>query len=192
MGRYVLLPAICMTHSWGMAQRFFQREGRRVLELANPLSDNEMTARVLVHGILGIEDSSRFWSVAMAMEHLIIVGDTMTRIIVDLTHNRPPSAHVNIADVKPHGTIPAAKIVQDYGELLARSRKRCLEQIGKHRAPQRLNHPWFGEITAHQWHCLAAWHQRIHRRQIEAIIKSVGRVPPATGSFGPWMGGPSL
>lgn len=31
-------------------------------------------------------------------------------------------------------------------------------------------HPWFGPMTAHDWHCLAAIHYWLHRRQRERIV----------------------
>jgi len=33
-----------------------------------------------------------------------------------------------------------------------------------------LRHPWFGEMNAHQWHCLAAMHQSVHRKQMQRIL----------------------
>jgi hypothetical protein len=33
-------------------------------------------------------------------------------------------------------------------------------------------HPWFGPLDAQGWHCLAAMHHTIHRRQVERIIKA--------------------
>jgi hypothetical protein len=43
-------------------------------------------------------------------------------------------------------------------------------------------HPWFGPMTAHDWHCLAAIHHRVHRRQLERIVGKLtdetrGKVP---------------
>ena len=177
LGRYLLLPGICLTHSWDGAQRFFRREGRRVLDLAEPLTVEQMTIRVLVHGVLGIEDSSRHWSVALALEHLIIVGDTMAEIVVALSHDRTPSVRVDIAAVKPPGELPAGEARDAYHRFLARYRQRISAAIADRRSRRRLEHPWFGEITAHQWHCLAAMHQRIHRRQIQAIVKRLRRGP---------------
>ena len=34
-------------------------------------------------------------------------------------------------------------------------------------------HPWFGPMTAHDWHCLAAIHSWVHRRQIERVVKKL-------------------
>jgi hypothetical protein len=39
------------------------------------------------------------------------------------------------------------------------------------RSKARLQHPWFGPITAHQWNWLMGIHQSIHRKQIEEILR---------------------
>jgi len=38
-------------------------------------------------------------------------------------------------------------------------------------SPATLRHPWFGRMTAHQWHWLMTQHQALHLRQIRQIIK---------------------
>ncbi len=175
IGRHVLFPSLYLTHSWDRAQRLFQHEGRRIIDLAGTLSGGELDTRVLVHGVIGIEDSSRYWSVALALEHVMIVGDTTAEIVVALSHDRAPSVRVDIAAVKPPGKLPAAEAVETYRRFLVRYQRRTTEEIGDRRSRRRLDHPWFGELTAHQWHCLAAMHQGIHRRQIEAIAKGLHR-----------------
>ena len=171
LGRLVLLPCFCLTHSWEGAQRAFQREGRRILDVARPLTADPLATRVLVRGVIGIEDSSRFWSVALTLEHLIIVGDLIAEIVVALSHDREPAVRVDIAAVKPPGKLPVNEVVQAYSDFLARYERRTSRDVGDPRSPRRMDHPWFGRITAHQWHCLAAMHQRIHGRQIEAIAQ---------------------
>jgi hypothetical protein len=34
-------------------------------------------------------------------------------------------------------------------------------------------HPWFGPLNAHGWHCLAAIHHTLHRRQLTAILRAL-------------------
>jgi hypothetical protein len=174
MGRYVLLPWTSFTHSWRRASLRFVREGKEILRLAGALPVERADMRVLVKGVLGIEDSSRYWSVAMTLEHLIIVGDKMAEIIVALSHEREPSERVDIAAVKPPGGLPAGEAIPAFEDFLQRYERRTSVSIGSPRARRRLIHPWFGPITAHRWHCLAAMHQGIHRRQVAAIVAGLG------------------
>ena len=176
VGRRVLLPLMCRTHSWERARRSFLREGKCVLALADSLSVDDLATCVLVRGVIGIEDSSRYWSVALTIEHLIIVGDQMLRIAVALYRNEEPPVRVDIAAVKPPGALQPSDVVNSYGEFLDRFDAAAGQVAGAAPSNRRLDHPWFGRIDAHQWCCLAAMHQRIHRRQIQAIMRGLPRI----------------
>jgi len=52
---------------------------------------------------MGIEDSSRYWSVAMALEHLGEVGLNIAVGIVELSRNMTVTVKVDIAELKPKG-----------------------------------------------------------------------------------------
>ena len=57
-----------------------------MIALAEPLSAEQLQRRVLVKAPMGMEDSSRYWSAAMVLEHLIEVGSRIAVGIVELTH----------------------------------------------------------------------------------------------------------
>jgi hypothetical protein len=44
-----------------------------------------------------------------------------------------------------------------------------VQRLGKLGRSARHAHPWFGPMTAHEWHCLAGIHRGAHRQQIERI-----------------------
>ena len=159
--------------SWNLARRLFQREGRSILQIAEGLSEGELRTRVLIPRLRGIEDSSRFWSPAMTLAHLIIVGDAVSRIIIQLGGNRQPERAVRIEDVKPDPD-SGPEMVAKYRKLLARFDRRMTDTGLNRRS--RLTHvyPWVGPLTAHQWLNLAAVHQRLHRKQIRSILKHAG------------------
>ena len=52
-------------------------------------SEPELTEAVLVPPQIGLEDSSRFYSYAMVLEHLTIIGNAIGRIVVELSY--PPA-----------------------------------------------------------------------------------------------------
>ena len=84
--RHLVFPAYCLTTSWDKALAAFQAEGQKVIALVEPLSAEQLQRRVLVKAPMGIEDSSRYWSAAMVLEHLIEVGSRIAVGIVELTH----------------------------------------------------------------------------------------------------------
>jgi hypothetical protein len=172
--RHVLFPAFCRTTSWDEALGLFLREGERVAAAAQSLAPEALQTRVLIRAPLGIEDSSRFWSAAMVLEHLIEVGSRIATGVVELTHGQAASVKADIAEVKPKGHndggIVAAyrAFLEDYADKVTR---RAGDRAARHTAP----HPWFGELTPQRWVCLGAIHQQIHRRQIERIVAGLPR-----------------
>ncbi|MBH0199462.1 MAG: hypothetical protein HP497_08595 [Nitrospira sp.] len=128
---------------------------------------------MLINRIVGIEDSSRNWSAYMVLDHLRIVNEGIAQIIDDLTHDRPFAQEVRIQDVKPSpdsGPDTIDRFIQAvtaYEAVLAR--------LGKLGRSRRHPHPWFGPMTAHDWHCLAANHSWVHRRQMERVARQLTR-----------------
>lgn len=168
--RHVALPVVWATTSWEGAQRAFDEEGRRILALVAPLGREALERRVLVSGVFGIEDNSRDWSAAMALEHLIIAGDLLGDLLIELTHHRDVPRVLAIKDVKPTGKLDASTLPAAFEAFLGRYRAKASTSTGDRFAPGRFKHPWFGPLNARQWQCFAPMHQRIHRKQIEAIL----------------------
>jgi hypothetical protein len=169
--RYYWLPKYFRKTSWETAHSFFQKQGAKLLRISERVSTALRQQRVLVPRMTGIEDSSRYWSVAMVLEHLMIVGDLMSEIIFELSHGRVPDLNLGIADVKPKGALPGDKALADYEAFLERFRTKVMNETNDRSSKAKLKHPWFGRLTAHEWLCIAALHQRVHRKQAEAILK---------------------
>lgn len=172
--RHLLFPAYCLTTSWDKAQASFGAEGRKVLSLAASLPADQLQQRVLVRAPMGVEDSSRYWSAAMVLEHLIEVGSRIAVGVVELTHGSPVTVRADIADVKPKGG-QGREVIEDYRQFLADYAQMLTEDIGDRKSRARHPHPWFGQLNAHQWTCLGAIHQSIHRKQLERIVAGLDR-----------------
>ncbi|MCA9018457.1 MAG: hypothetical protein KDA77_24260, partial [Planctomycetaceae bacterium] len=75
------------------------------------------------------------------------------------------------AAVKPN-PVHDRKILSDFSHFI-QSFDRTLHTEVKHwDSGTRFRHPWFGLMNMHQWVCLAALHQGIHRKQIQYILKA--------------------
>jgi hypothetical protein len=121
---------------------------------------------VLIDRITGIEDSSRYWS--LFIDHLRIVDQGVTKIVEALGNDRLFDWEVRIQDVKPSADAGPGVIDQFVKSLAAyEATVKRLGKLRQHRV--RHPHPWFGPMTAHDWHCLVGMHHRIHRRQCERI-----------------------
>ncbi len=171
--RYFFFPRYVKKMTWESSQVFFKKQGDNILGIARALNPESLTQQVLVKPIIGIEDSSRYWSVSMVMEHLIIVGTQMADGIIEMTHGRVPKKEANTATVKPFENRPAAVIIPKYQDFLENFLKRTTQGIGDRQSEQRFLHPWFGPLKASQWIALAAIHQQIHHKQAVAITKGM-------------------
>ena len=99
-----LLAFVRATSSRASAWRRFLREARRICRLVGPLEDGVGGRQMLVPRLMGLEDSSRFWSPFMVVQHLIIVDSNMFRIITDLVAGRPHPDEARIENFKPSPT----------------------------------------------------------------------------------------
>jgi uncharacterized damage-inducible protein DinB len=157
---------------WSTGLRAFQKEGDRILAAVANRPSSALTTRVLVPRQLALEDSSRFWSAAMVARHLMVTGEKIARIIVCLGRGEMCSEPINIADVKPDPETPVSVFVE-YCDFLAQFGRTMREDVVNRRSLLTHPHPWSGQMTAHQWLMLAAMHQRIHRAQLERILRKL-------------------
>lgn len=149
----------------------FQRERERVRGLVGGLDADSASRRVLIQRVPGLEDSSRYWSVWMTLDHLRIVHLGIARTIGTLAKGVIPSRKASTAAVKPSPEVTIA-VVAEYekscDDLVA-----TVVAIKDLNTPARYAHPWFGPQDAAGWHALAASHLEIHRRQIERIVEGL-------------------
>jgi hypothetical protein len=151
------------------ASAWFRAEADRILELARSLKPEDVTRRVLVPRLRGLEDSSRYWSVCMTLEHLVIVDSAISGVIEALVAGVVPARETSTADVKPSPTADGAVIGRF--EATARDYLARVGALSDLRTKVSYRHPWFGPLSGLGWHRMAALHHRIHRKQAERIIR---------------------
>lgn len=88
-----------------------------------PLTDEVGKRRVLAPRLTGLEDSSRYWSPFMVVEHLVIVDDNMLGILADLVAGRRHPAPARIEDFKPPPTADRGSLLS-FQRLVAEFRNR--------------------------------------------------------------------
>lgn len=175
----ILFRCACGIISPNAGLRWFKFEARRIVALAERVSAAQAAVPVLIDRVVGLEDSSRYWSVFMVLDHLRIVDEGIAQIIQALTDDRLFGREIRIQDLKPSlqsdsDTINRFLIAVDgYESIVTR-----LGRLGRR---VRHPHPWFGPMTAHEWHCLAAIHHRVHRRQLERIVGELTEKPRTHG-----------
>jgi hypothetical protein len=150
----------------------FNEERARIRALWHGLDTDTAARRVLIERLRGLEDSSRYWSVWMTLDHLRLVHRGLTRVISALAKGTTPSGQASTAAVKPSPQVTAS-VVREYekscDDLMA-----VVAGAGDLKTRVRYPHPWFGPLDAAGWHALAAGHMGIHRVQIEGILRRIG------------------
>lgn len=155
----------------GTRERFaaqFDRERDAIAGLYRGRDASVLKQRVLIPRLRGLEDSSRYWSVWMTLDHLRIVNGEITRVIEALTQGRIPEGRASTAAVKPSpdaGPETPSAYEQSCDRFVA-----LAASCPTLRTNLRYAHPWFGPLDGAAWHAMAAMHMGIHRAQISRIL----------------------
>jgi hypothetical protein len=149
----------------------FEREREAVAGWVSRCPVEKRGERVLVPRLRGLEDSSRFWSVWMTLDHLRITNLVFARVIQSLADGRVPPGRASTADVKPDPGV-TAQVEADY-EASCDGLLQTVAGIRDLRSAAQFAHPWFGPLDAAGWHALAALHMGIHRAQLGRILSSL-------------------
>lgn len=147
----------------------FLTESDKMITLVEQFEDEDLTKRVLIDSMRGIEDSSRDWSAMMTLEHLNTVNKGLIGIITTLLNPEGGQLpEVKIEDVKPSEDAGVEMI-----DAFAINNQDVLDRLVKIHSMKPSathHHPWLGEFNAKQWLCLMALHMKLHRKQIEKIL----------------------
>ena len=154
----------------------FTQERETIRRLVDSCSASSAATRVLIQRIPGLEDSSRYWSVWMTLDHLRIVNQGIAKTIDSLSKEiaRPGSA--STAAVKPNPAVDST--VREAFEKSCDAVLASVAAAPNLKTKTRFTHPWFGPLDASGWHAMAGSHMAVHRKQIERILQGL----PATSS----------
>ena len=170
IAKHVLLPALFATSTKTRALHEYRRLVTEIEHCVKPLTVQDLARRILVPKIQGMEDSSRFWSTAMALEHLIIVGDLTLNVIQTLSGGKTDKLKtIGIKDVKPSELVNCHDIREKFVESARRFESETSNLILQKSDSNTYPHEWFGELNAFQWLAFTPMHLKIHLQQIEKI-----------------------
>jgi hypothetical protein len=170
--KYFFVPLFAAFTPWRFAARAFLSEGYRALVLAQNSKHEHLSKRILIPRLIAMEDNSRYWSVFMALRHLILVGEVIEDIVIKSSNGQHSTKILSIVAVKPEMNT-SATVLGNYRDFLERFERRLATEVADHHSKITHIHPWLGPLTTHQWLCLGAVHQRLHRRQIEMILREI-------------------
>lgn len=151
----------------------FRQQRHDILALVHSCTPEQAETRVLIPRLRGLEDSSRFWSAWMTLDHLRITNHATAQVIVQLLQGKVPERVASTAAVKPTENV-GADIVAEFEESCTAFEK-ATEGAPTLHTRVRYAHPWFGPLDAAGWHAMGGFHMRLHRRQIESILAGLPR-----------------
>lgn len=174
--RYYVGPRVAAKADWRTETTRFHDTSAQMAALADKLDNGQLQKRILVPRLRGLEDSSRYWSAAMTLEHVMIVGTSIRDIIIRLSQEQLPPGRADTARVKPQGKLPAQTVLENYKQFAAVLMPQIEAAVPPEKRDARMTfaHPWFGAFNLRQWHWLLAEHNAIHLRQLREIAARLG------------------
>ncbi|MCA9805737.1 MAG: DinB family protein [Cyanobacteria bacterium HKST-UBA02] len=171
VAKYIIFPRLFKTTSKEEALSRFADQSEKLLAIARAQAPEDLVRRQLVKRLQGMEDSSRYWSVAMVLDHLTIVGSNIQLVVSALSRGKTIDRKASIKEVKPRTDLDPLETIEKFEKMSDRFVS-VLKDIDVDAFPNvKYSHPWFGPLNAHQWLIFAAPHEDIHRRQALAIVQ---------------------
>jgi hypothetical protein len=152
------------------AEALISLQKSQILQMARSLDPEFGRQRVLIKRLPGMEDSSRYWSLFMTLDHLQIVNGLIAEVIVLLVRGEAPEHVVSTAEVKP--SPEAGMEVLGLFETSCQNLNLAAETSDDLQTKRTYEHPWFGPMTAAGWYFMAGFHMRLHQKQIQAILRA--------------------
>jgi hypothetical protein len=149
----------------------FVRERHAIRQLAGSCSATSAATRVLINRLPGLEDSSRYWSIWMTLDHLRIVNHGIARTIDSLSKEISPTGQASTAAVKPNPAVDSS--VVDAFEKSCDAVLAAVSAAPNLKSRALYTHPWFGPLDAAGWHAMSVGHMAVHRKQIERILQGL-------------------
>lgn len=150
------------------AAAVFETERAAIMNLMHGLDETTLSQPVLIKRLPGLEDSSRYWSLLMVVDHLRIVNREISAAIASLGAGRSPKRQASIAGVKPSPQVTMEVIA--WFDQVCRDFHATVAAVPDLKTALKYPHPWFGPMDAATWHFMAGFHMRLHRRQMKLIL----------------------
>ena len=157
------------------SRALYEKLTQKTIGLAAKIAPELRNKKILVNPILGLEDSSRYWSVNGVLEHLLIVSHGIEQAILSLSAGTVPPGAADTATVKPTDAKgDQLEAFTNYAPgLMARIDEKLAQPGMNIDSPLCFKHPWFGPFQAKQWYWLLPSHTGIHYQQLKQIVAAL-------------------
>lgn len=166
-------PFVSKKSTWDQCAANFVKVHSKILSVLETIPAEKADIKVLVPPQKGLEDSSRYWSVSMLVEHLLIVGMQVQTAIMRLSNEEHLTELVSTANVKPSGESTYAILLEKLKRFSADLPSDLEAHVKNRESKSKLAHPWFGPFNSKQWYWLLGIHATIHLKQLNEIKKGL-------------------
>ena len=167
--RYLVVPILPLVFNWESSLSFLQKQIQEIVMLIEDLDEESMQKQVLVSRLFALEDSSRFWSINMVVEHLVTVNRGTYEIVDLLNQEKTVERELGTEKVKPyHNTNHTKNLIvfeKAYSRMIKKNKNRVSNMTKEH--------PWFGSFNNYAWHAFIGFHNKLHKRQIQKILELI-------------------
>jgi hypothetical protein len=168
--KYYVNPFVTRKVTWEECEESFTKNHNRILDTLKNIPQESYETKVLVPPQKGLEDSSRFWSAKMVVEHLLIVGTQIQDAIIRLSHEEKIDRLVGTAEMKPKGDSNIQITLETFRKFAQEVPSQLNQNVKNKESRATLKHPWFGEFNSKQWYWVLGVHAGVHNKQLKAII----------------------
>jgi len=171
-----LIAAFMLKHifgrflKWDAVTQKFVESAQNLLYFYDTIPEDWLTRPTKIKRLPGIEEVSTTWSPAMTLEHINIVGRSIQDILKHQKKGKPYTQPIRIAAVKPHENCDPVEVRKAFAAYLEEYADFASQEIV---SPLKIAHPWFGPLTAKQWHTLSFLHLGLHFQQLQRIVKGL-------------------
>ena len=167
-----IIPWKVAKNTWAQNLTRLEKETQKIVLISNTLTEQDFQTRILIPRLRGMEDSSRFWSVALTIEHLCVSLSGMSNIASELAKGNRIEVDTGTANIKPkqENLSTKPKMLEKFETLV----KETVDILSVYETPSekhKVHHPWFGNISANGWVWTIGQHQSLHRKQIQMIVE---------------------
>lgn len=144
----------------------YPRSLQSLIALAKSFPEARRREQILIPRLRGLEDSSRYYSPTMVLEHIALVDRGIAGTVQILGRGEVPPYKVSTANVKPN---PKTDWQSAMDMVNAASDQFMQSLSADFNSQVKLAHPWFGPLNAWQWAQFTVVHHKIHARQLEVM-----------------------
>jgi|GEM_PF-3777953 len=171
--RLYMGPFVASSSEIKKNREVYQSFSQKIIDLGAGIPFSQHSVPVLVPAQVGLLDDTRYWSIAMTLEHLLKLDAKTKEIILKLARGEAPNIKVTPKNVAPTGKMDPEKVFADFKAFVPTHLDEIDELLVASKSELTEVHPIFGPFTARQWYWSLATRTSLRYRQLKNIRRGL-------------------